>query len=256
MLGFLKGKLRSLILQTPTTVDGASALVGYTSNIASAAITPTIVTNDVAKNLLFIYDTTAGNVNHITPFKRGIEFTASDIAAASIKTLLPNATSTYVVFIEPLAFPLGPGHTPVKGNVTPFIVDQMEQRCEFGRDYLDAMVGTGKGYIPWTSEIQVALLDNKAALGGIIPILPTGAEFSLSNNITYVSAPADILAAPLHMLTLKRLDDERANIIKSQTKDDSSSSGGSNTTDIGTQIINISDSFALWQIVSNTNSLS
>ena len=90
-----------------------------------------------------------------------------------------------------------------------------------------------------------------------MPALPPGAEFSLSNDISYVSAPVDIEDAPVHRMALRRLDMQRATIIKSHQQDENfSSSTASSATDKGTQIIYISDSFALWLIVPNTNSLS
>ena len=203
VMGFKDGKLRSLAIPTTTTVNNAPTLVGFPSNVASESIAPTIVTNDVAKNIMFLYDAIAGDVNNISAYKRGIEFTSSTPAAASIKNLLPNAISTYVAFVEPLAFPLGPGHTLLKGSVTAFIITQTEMHSTIGREYLDAMTGTEKGFVKWDSDTQIALLANKDALGSIMPTLPPGAEFAASNNISYASAPVDIKNAPMHRMALK-----------------------------------------------------
>ena len=71
-------------------------LVGYPSNVASESGATTIVTNDVAKNLLFVYDITKGDINNISAYKRGAKFKASTPAAAPIKNLIPNVASARV----------------------------------------------------------------------------------------------------------------------------------------------------------------
>ena len=92
-VAFKAVKLRWMALPTPTCVNNIPGLVIYPSNVASAT---TIVTNDVAKNSLFVYDITEDDINNISAYKRGAKFKASTPAAAPIKNLIPNVASARV----------------------------------------------------------------------------------------------------------------------------------------------------------------
>ena len=117
--------------------------------------------------------------------KQGLEFTARTAGATSIKYFLLNNMSTYVLFFEPFAFAVSLGHPLLKGLVNKFVSAKR------------------KGYFSRDKDIQTTLLANKAVLGSIIATLLPDAEFSSSNEITFISALGDIDNAPLHKLALK-----------------------------------------------------
>ena len=121
-VAFASGELRGIVLAMTTYIQGAQALVGYTSNLAKGSATTSIVSEDVGKSLLFIYNVSEGDVENINKKKRGAEFKSDTAAAVDIKDLLPTADATYVVYFEPLAFPVGPGQPVIKGEVTDFIL--------------------------------------------------------------------------------------------------------------------------------------
>ena len=195
-----------------TFIQGTPALVGYTTNMAKGNATTSIVSVDVGKCLLFLYDVTEGNINNVNKKKRGTEFKADTPAAADIKGLLPSAAATYVVYFEPQAFPVGPGHPLLRGPVTDFTLTQTEQFSSDGREYLEAMTAKGKGYIPWNKQFQEALLTNKANLGGILPTVPAGTEFATSNELSFIAPPGDVETEFNHMAALNNLDTLRESI--------------------------------------------
>jgi len=187
-----KIQVRAVLLPTaflnPQDEEGYVATI---SNLASAAQLVTLSAREVnGSTIRMVTDVFAKTLPKDIP--RGTSFKQTTRKAASIKDLIPEAGTNYVLILCPNTFPINSGtsHT-VKGTPDEGMGDAFRDLGELGLPWLQIMANLDNGVAPFDEALQSAATNNKIALDTVYPAYTSSILLTSLPSLDFTRPPID-----------------------------------------------------------------